>query len=178
LPPRRAGDPKRDAITARFKELQAIERGEAPPEPEESDDTVIAAAEAKKAQDDDPELELLVYGNVIRRKRSELIEAYDLDGFDNGRIINIAQKQMAADQRLAEAKEAADQRLHGTQSTASRAGEGSHDEPTDQSDEPRPDDADGLAPERDPLMRPDQASTRRSSTTSSSGSSSAMRRRP
>ena len=72
-------------------------------EPQPKDDAVIAAAEAEKPEDDDPELELLVYENVIRRKRSGLIEAYDLEAFDNGRIINIAQKQMAADQRPAKA---------------------------------------------------------------------------
>jgi hypothetical protein len=54
---------------------------------------------------DDPELELLVYGNRIKRKRSELIEAYQLEGLENDRIIKVAQKEKAADQRLAEATE-------------------------------------------------------------------------
>ena len=54
---------------------------------------------------------MMAFGNRQKFKRSELIDAYDLEGFDNGRIINIAQKAMAADQRLAETKEAVNQRL-------------------------------------------------------------------
>jgi hypothetical protein len=54
---------------------------------------------------DDPELDFLVFGKRIKRKRSELIEAYDLDGLDDDRIIKVAQKEKAADQRLAEAIE-------------------------------------------------------------------------
>jgi hypothetical protein len=61
---------RRDAITQRFKELQAIERGEAPPEPELSDDAVITAAEAAAQGADDPELVLTVFGNRLKRKRS------------------------------------------------------------------------------------------------------------
>jgi len=53
----------------------------------------------------------VVFGNRQKFKLSELIEAYDLEGFDNGRIISVAQKEMAADQRLAETKEAVNQRL-------------------------------------------------------------------
>ena len=41
----------------------------------------------------------------MKRKRFELIEAFDLEGLDDERIIGIAQKEMAADQRLREAKE-------------------------------------------------------------------------
>jgi hypothetical protein len=52
-----------------------------------------------------PELELLVYAKRIKRKRSELVEAYDLGGLENDRIIKVAQKEKAADQRLAEATE-------------------------------------------------------------------------
>jgi hypothetical protein len=55
---------------------------------------------------DDPELELLVYGNRHKLKRSELVKAYDLAGLSDERIISVAQKEMAADQRPAEAKEA------------------------------------------------------------------------
>ena len=53
----------------------------------------------------------MAFRNRQKFKRSELIDAYDIGGFDNGRIINIAQKEMAADQRLAETKEAVNQRL-------------------------------------------------------------------
>jgi hypothetical protein len=52
----------------------------------------------------DPELTLTVYGERINRKRSELVEAYDLAG-------RAAQKEMAADQRLRAAKGVSDQRL-------------------------------------------------------------------
>ena len=98
---------------------------------------------------DDPELELLVFGNRLKRKRSELIELYDLDGFDDQRIIKVAQKEIAADQRLREAKEAADQRLTEANRVQS-AGEGGEGDPADQLGDPRPDDADGLAPDRPP----------------------------
>jgi hypothetical protein len=62
-----------------------------------------------KSHADDPELELLVFGNRHKLKRSELVKTYDLGGLSDERIISVAQKEMAADQRLREAKEAADQ---------------------------------------------------------------------
>lgn len=52
----------------------------------------------------DPELTLTVFGNRLKRKRSELVEKYDLAGLDDERIIKLAQKELAADQRLAEAR--------------------------------------------------------------------------
>ena len=55
---------------------------------------------AEGGADDDPELSLTVFGNRLKRKRSELIEVYDLGGLDDDRIITVAQKEMAADQRL------------------------------------------------------------------------------
>jgi hypothetical protein len=58
-----------------------------------------------------PELTHTVFGNRQKMKRSALVEAYDLDGLSNERIISVAQKEMAADQRPAEAKEAVDQRF-------------------------------------------------------------------
>lgn len=58
--------------------------------------------------DDDPELTLVVFGNRLKKKRFELIAAHDLDGLPDDVIIPAAQKEMAADQRLREAKEAAD----------------------------------------------------------------------
>ena len=60
---------------------------------------------------DDPELELLVFGARHKIKRSELVKTYDLGSLPDEHIIKVAQKEMAADQRLREAKEAADQRL-------------------------------------------------------------------
>ena len=79
----------------------------------------------------------------MKRKRSELISAFDLDGLDDERIIKLAQKEIAADQRLREAKEVADQRLTGSQDRHSGAGAVDPDQVTDQSPEPRPDDANG-----------------------------------
>ena len=51
--------------------------------------------------DEDRELTLTVFGNRLKRKRSELVEAYNLGGLPDHAIVTIAQKQMAADQRLA-----------------------------------------------------------------------------
>ena len=78
------------------------------------------------------------------------MEKFNLGGFPDERIISIAQKEMAADQRLREAKEAVDQRLPESQDRRSGAGDVNPDQPTDQSDEPRPDDADGLPTEGSP----------------------------
>jgi hypothetical protein len=89
------------------------------------------APAAPQASAEDPELELLVFGNRHKIKRSELIQRYDLEGLDNVGIINAAQKHMAADQRLAEAKQAADQRLTETEAQRS-AGEGADGRETDQ----------------------------------------------
>ena len=77
------------------------------------DTTTGLSAEEEAAED--PELTLTVFGNRLKRKRSELISAYDLEGLDDDRIIKVAQKEIAADQRLAEAKEAVDQRLQTTE---------------------------------------------------------------
>lgn len=55
-------------------------------------------------------MELLVHGNRLKRKRSEPVKEFDLEGVDDAGIIRIAQKHIAADQRLAEAKEVANQR--------------------------------------------------------------------
>jgi hypothetical protein len=46
-----------------------------------------------------------VFGNRITAKRSDLVKKYNLVGFPDDRIIAIAQRELAADQRLAEAKE-------------------------------------------------------------------------
>jgi hypothetical protein len=47
----------------------------------------------------------------LKNKRSELVEKFHLEGFPDDRIISVAQKEFAADQRLREAKEAVDQRF-------------------------------------------------------------------
>jgi hypothetical protein len=93
--------------------------------------------------EDNPESELLIFGNRLKRKRSELVKNFDLEGLSDERIISVAQKEMAADQRLREAKDAADQRA-AEADRFSGVGEGGEGKPADQSSEPRPDDADGL----------------------------------
>jgi len=100
-------------------------------------------------------LTLVVYGNRLKKKRSELIEAYDLDGLDDERIIKVAQKELAADQRLREAKDAADQRLTQGDRVQGASDEGDGNQ-TDQFGEPRPDDADGFRSDQPP-QEPDQA---------------------
>ena len=51
------------------------------------------APQPTPAPEDDPELDLLVFGKRLKRKRSELIEAFDLGGLPDARIITIAQAQ-------------------------------------------------------------------------------------
>jgi hypothetical protein len=86
-------------------------------------------------------LTLVVFGERVRKKRSDLVKMYDLGGLDDERIIKVAQKEMAADQRLREAKEQADQRLPSQQSPSGASGVDPA-QAIDQSPEPRPDDAD------------------------------------
>jgi len=98
----------------------------------------------RSGRQDDPELDLLVFGNRHKIKRSKLIETFDLEGLSNERIISVAQKEMAADQRLAEAKEAENHRPKAGAPDAP-----AHDarpDPTDQTGETSGPDADGLGP--------------------------------
>jgi hypothetical protein len=153
--PQLKGDPKRDEIARRYREIQAeglaAEQNDPPDEgdldnldPEGRAKPGLSDSEepgAPAAPADDPELELLVFGKRLKRKRSELIEAYDLEGIDDDRIIKVAQKEMAADQRLAEAREAADQRLRNA---------GVPEAPAPPPDKPDGPDADGLPPDRSP----------------------------
>jgi len=55
-----------------------------------------SGATPSEAPEDDPELELCVFGKRLKRKRSELIEAFDLGGLPDERIIKLAQKEMVA----------------------------------------------------------------------------------
>ena len=50
--------------------------------------------------DEDRELTLTVVGNRLKRKRSELVNAYNLEGLPDHAIVSVAQKEMAADHRL------------------------------------------------------------------------------
>lgn len=152
--PQLRGDPKRDEIARRYRENQIKEReggsDEGVPDGDESFDegdaqeaksTPAAPRQDYQAPQEDPELELLVYGQRIRKKRSDLVKDYDLEGLDDAHIIRTAQKEMAADQRLAAAKEAEHQRP-GNQSPQSAAqGEGSA---ADQRVDFQSPDADGL----------------------------------
>lgn len=157
-PSLRRGDAAREDITKRYRELQSQERSDDPP-PATNEDPDFAPPRAAipevTPRDDDQELTLTVYGERLKRKRSELIEAYQLEGLSDEHIIRVAQKEIAADQRLREAKEAADQRLAGSHRPSTLGDEGDGDL-TDQSGEPRPDDANGLTPDRSP-REPDQA---------------------
>jgi len=155
LAPRRRGDEGREAIAKRYRELQAEEREEREEELSGGPDDIAAldkpdAGRTESEPEDDPELELLVFGNRHKHKRSELIQMYDLVGLSDQHIISVAQKQMAADQRLREAKEVADQRLTESSQRLNGAREGGETDQADQLGEPRPDDADGLATDRPP----------------------------
>jgi hypothetical protein len=112
-------------------------------------------------------MDLLVNGKRLRRKRSELIQHYKLDGLSDEHIIRIAQKEMAADKRLRKAKEAVHQRLTGSQSPIFGASDGSPADPAHQRDEPRPDAQTDYRP-TGPL-KSNTSSTRRPWTRSSSG---------
>ena len=81
------------------------------------------APQPTPAPEDDPELDLLVFGKRLKRKRSELVEAFDLGHLPDERIIKLAQKEMAADQRLAEAKEVANQRPSSPSPTSAAQGD-------------------------------------------------------
>jgi hypothetical protein len=125
---------------------------------------------------DDPELDLMVFGNRIKAKRSELVEKYNLGGLPDDHIITIAQKEIAADQRLAEAKEAADQRLLNAQAPSAPAqGDGA---PVDQRGEPDAPDADSERGSKDPPGRSRPAFVRRRSPSPAAGIRASERSTP
>ena len=100
---------------------------------------------------DDPELELLVYGERYKITRSQLVDAYNLDGLPDHAIVSIAQKQMAADQRLAHVKEReAENPPHGSEPGDSEATAPGAPEPRNPSARGREPDADGFATDRSP----------------------------
>ena len=162
--PQRRGDPKRDEIAARYRERQREEQGLEPPPPDDGgapdepsegrSQTGLSASE--EPPQDDPELELLVYGKRQKFKRSELISAFDLEGLSDDVIIRVAQKEKAADQRLAQAKEAEHQRPSRADSPSQADAQGQPTRPTDQLGATEGPDADGLEPDRSPA-KPDQA---------------------
>lgn len=92
-----------------------------------------------------------MFGNRLKRKRSKLVDAYNLEGLPDHAIVSIAQKQMAADQRLARVKEreAADQ-PRGSEPGASEATAPVAPEPTHPSAREREPDAAGFATDRSP----------------------------
>ena len=96
---------------------------------------------------DDPELELLVYGERFKIKRSKLVDAYNLEGLPDHVIVSIAQKHMAADQRLARVKEReAANPPHGSEPEHSEAPAPGAPEPTNPSARAYAPEADGLDP--------------------------------
>ncbi|MGH6791586.1 MAG: hypothetical protein ACRECF_02470, partial [Methyloceanibacter sp.] len=101
--------------------------------------------------EEDPELDLMVHGERFKIKRSELIEAYSLEGCPDHVIVSVAQKQMAADQRLARVKEReAENPPHGSRPGHSEAPAPGAPEPTNQSARADVPDADGLDPALSP----------------------------
>ena len=70
-----------------------------------SEDDLPSTDDSQSEDGEDPELTLLIFGNRILAKRSELIERFDLDGLPDGCIISIAPTEQLANQQLAEAKE-------------------------------------------------------------------------
>lgn len=160
LPQPQTRDDAREAIARRYREINADARANDPDFATViTDEGVVPQAEAPvaatpqpapAADGDDPDLTLVVFGERLKRKRSELISAYDLEGLPDDVIIRAAQKEMAADQRLREAKEVADQRLAGSQTRRSGAGDVGDDEAVDQPPEPELDAANGLPADRPP----------------------------
>ena len=88
-----------------------------------------------------------MFGKPLKRNRSELVEAFDLGHLPDERIISIAQREMAADQRLAEAKEVANQRPSSPSPTSAAQGD---DPPANQPGAAPSPDADGLKLDRSP----------------------------
>ena len=149
--PQLRGDPKRDAIAARYREKQAEEAAAEAAEGGEGDsglDQPQAGFQPTPAQTpDDPDLELHVYGERKKFKRSELVARFQMEGFPDDAIVRVAQKELAADQRLAEAKGIADQlgRQAGAPTGAAPSSEGQpahqpHDPGSPRQDELQPTD--------------------------------------
>lgn len=93
----------------------------------------------------------MVHGERFKIKRSELIEAYSLEGCPDHVIVSVAQKHMAADQRLARVKEReAENPPHGSEPGASEAPAPGAPEPTNPSARAYAPEADGLDPDRSP----------------------------
>ena len=139
--------------------MQREEEGLEPP-PDDGEAPLDEPSEGRSqtglsASKDDPELQLTVFGKRQKFKRSELISAYDLEGLSDDAIIRVAQKEKAADQRLAEAKEAEHQRPSKADSPSQADAQGQPTRPTDQLGATEGPDANELRPDRSP-PRPDQ----------------------
>lgn len=161
-PPRMRGDPKRDEIAQRYREKQAEEAAAARAEAEADDGSedgdggsagapVEAPEPAAPAATEEPEadkiLTLVVHGERQHFKRSDLIDAFDLGGIPDDAIIRIAQKEIAADQRLRKVKERENQSLPDPERPTRAA-----DDPLDPENPPATADAnaDGLGPDGSP----------------------------
>lgn len=112
-------NPIRDDIVSAFRQKRRIEEGlEAAPEDElPSEDSSRPDFQQARPQtgpsdfqepgvDGDTELELVVYGERYKARKSELAKRYDIAGADDATIIRIAQKELAADRRLESSRNA------------------------------------------------------------------------
>lgn len=106
----------------------------------------------------DPDLELCVFEKRLKHKRFKLIEAFDLGGLPECRIIKLVQKELAADQRLVAAKEAEHQRPGNLDPGSTAQGD---DRPANQLGTTGSPGANGLRQDRS-LTRPNQVWMRRS----------------
>ena len=107
-------DEKREGIVKTYRARRDADEAALPP-PDEGDDVgpdqgsppegAAPSDSGPRAAGEDPELELMVYGERYKITRSKLVDTYNLEGLPNHVIVSVAQKQMAADQRLARVKE-------------------------------------------------------------------------
>ena len=118
-------DEKREGIVKTYRARRDAEAAGLPPPREGAEtgpDEGPLPEGAAPSDSGDPELELLVYGERYKLPRSKLVDAYNLEGLPDHAIVSIAQKQMAADQRLARVKEReAENPPHGSEPGASEA---------------------------------------------------------
>jgi hypothetical protein len=146
---------RRDRRAEKMEDIVKSYRAERDAGPQEDDgegEPAEAPAEEPVTEPkNDPELELQVYGERYKIRRSKLIEEFNLEGLPDHVIVSVAQKEMAADQRLARVKEReAENPPHGSEPGRTEApapGAPLADKPTARADEP---DADGFESDRSP----------------------------
>lgn len=111
-------NPIRNDIVEQYRQKRALEEGLPPIEgalPDDGGDDELQDPDARPVAGpsasaapiaDDPELELIVFGERYKAKKSELAKRYNISGADDATIIRIAQKELAADQRLSQTRTA------------------------------------------------------------------------